>query len=331
MNLENNLIALARIVDDAMLTDLPSWLRDRSPRLLRRRVVGHFRDAQVLTTWPTRGSPRAAVALSWLEDSPFGTPVGRIHAVASPHDDEAMDALCQLLRDLPTRADWPLLMEPHWSLRAIVPTLVELGFGIDGLSLVGDVDTACARLSYAKKPNEGPAVVRAKTADFDAILALRHSCFQLEDNDQAWYVGTPSELVRKRALLERSSSQAWIVRDSHGVGAYLTVVRNRSSPLVERIASIDIAVRADLRGQGCLRALLTRALPAMRAQGLRYYAGVTARPQVLRMAQSLGRVPVRIMMRTAAPHLPQHFDSTYPFAVGTVTNDASTDAAVRRR
>lgn len=331
VNLEHSLSALGRIVDDAVFTDAPTWVRNASSRVHRRRVVAQFRDAQLLQTWPKSGAPRAALALSWHQQSAFGTPVGRLFVLASPDDRPALTALEDMLRALPRAHDWPILVEPHWSLRALTPALMDLGFGIDGLSLVGDIDATCARLVLSPKPRSAHTVLRASAADIDDLLALRHTCYQVEENDQAWFVGTPFELARKRDLLARASTSAWIIRDAYGVAASLTATPNRLSTLVDHIVSVDVAVRRDRRGEGCVRALLHQALPSLQRHGIRFYSGVSARPAILHVAQTMGRVPVRIMMRTGAPHTPAHFASTYAFSSDTVGVVGTDEAAVLRR
>lgn len=302
---------LHHLVDPLLLHETPTWLQRRSDKASRRRFGRLFQDAHALSVWPRRGEIRAALAVRQLPRQAFGFPASRVHLLASPADHEAVNALSRLIA-AQRFPDTELFCEPHWNLRAVVPSLQQAGFGIDGLSLAGDVFHALETIPQRAVP--APFTLRqGSNKDHDALLELRRTLFQAPDEAWRWYVGTESELTRKRARLAVTDSRFWLLEHQGQLCGYIHTAPNRNSYLGRSFAGLDVALSPEARGQGLLKVLMRTALEDLWKRGIYAYTGLSSRPEVLHVATQLARHPFRIAMRTGASLSEEYFAETYPF------------------
>lgn len=321
MSDQSLLHGLYQMADPLLLVDAPTWLRRSSDKATRRRLLRPFREAHDLQVWPRDGSPRAALAFSKLPDHAFGFEGARLHLAADPRDPRAVQALASMIRTYEAERRFPLFCEPVWSLRSLVPELQRIGLGVDGLSLVGDVLTSLEVLSRHRTKQGVRAcdhlgnecIVRRGTPDdVDAVLALRETLFQHPDEPWRWYVGRPADLARKRVRLSAEDSRLWVVEQQGVIGGYIHSAMHRHSFVIRHLAGIDVALAPNLRGFGLLKPLIRLALEDLWKRGIYAYSGLSSRPEVLRVAKQLERHPVRIAMRSGAPHDRTFFESSYP-------------------
>lgn len=274
-----------------------------------RRMARSMTRADELRVWPNPRTPRAVVALRRTQSAAFGGPVERVSLIADPIDDPAMRALPSLLALLPAPTLTPRLLEPMWSLRGVAEPLQELGYGIDGLSLLGDVQESVQRCAVDPRVPETRVL---NTRELDAMLELRRLVFHGDQSPWGWFIGQPQEHEhRRQRFLEAPAIGRTLHIEGETIGYFCALPNARA--MVPNAVGIELAIHPEFQGRGLGRQLMEAGLYELDRHSVRYYSGVSARPEVLRMARSFGRVPTRVMMRVGATTLADDFSAHYPF------------------
>ena len=206
--------------------------------------------------------------------------------------------------------------------RALVPTLYEVGLGIDALGLLGSTQTALDGLEQCQPMLEdlsglGLTVAPLEITRIDDVVALRERTFRAVP-EYCWFGANPGHLVTHRARLvsDINAPHAWfvILKDNALVGHFGSAV-TRNNPMWGTVGGLELYFDAELRGCGIARFAYYQTLAALRSHGAAIFKGITAQPPVMHLSQKMGRRLFEIHLRHTPSFQAEHFSMYLPNAV----------------
>jgi len=196
----------------------------------------------------------------------------------------------------------------------LVPTLYEVGLGIDALGLLGSTQSALEALDQHQPTTEdlralGCTVVPLDLTRIDDVVALRERTFKALP-EYCWFGANPGHLTAHRARLvsDIKTPHAWyvILKDSELVGHFGSAV-TLNNPMWGAVGGLELYFDAELRGRGIARFAYRHTLATLRAHGVLVFKGITAQPPVMHLSKMMGRRLFEIHLHNTPSFQPEHF------------------------
>lgn len=263
-------------------------------------------------TLMTHGPDRAPDAyVAWYRrdhDPGLGVPTARLCCDWSDEDGRAW--VFDVLRSHPEATAAPVLVMVDANRPQLRDQLIELGLGIDSISLTGRTEQGLDALGDPDVP-PGITIRPLETADIEPFLDLQEAVFSAEPQ-YCWFGGTPEfRDSTRRSLLEGRpdrTAHRWAVLDDRGLAGVFSCDHS-DNPMWGPMGGLYFCFHRRIRGLGLTRPAYRRQLGALHADGVPLYRGSTSQPPILAMARVLARRPNAWNMRRHTHFPPEHFAS----------------------
>lgn len=204
----------------------------------------------------------------------------------------------------------------------LIPTLYELGLGIDALGLIADTNEAMLSLQrrypHPSQPQAlGLTLEVLEQNALDDVIALRRRIFA-EVPQYCWFGANEGHLTFHRTRLETDIQRphAWFVLRKEGevVGHFGSAI-STENPIWGPIGGLELYFDPAIRGLGLANFAYRQTLETLSEGGARLFRGITAQPPVMHLGKKMGRRLFEIHLKHAPFFRPSHFE-TYLGAIG---------------
>ena len=198
----------------------------------------------------------------------------------------------------------------------LIPTLYELGLGIDALGLIADTNEAIMSLQrrhpYPSQPQAFELTLEVlKPNALDEVIALRQRTFA-EVPQYCWFGANEGHLTFHRSRLENDIQRphAWFVLRKEGevVGHFGSAI-STENPIWGPIGGLELYFDPAIRGLGLANFAYRHTLETLSEGGARLFRGITAQPPVMHLGKQMGRQLFEIHLKHAPFFRPSHFES----------------------
>ena len=246
----------------------------------------------------------------------FGVEGDELVIALSPDDSGALEWATQLILSLEWSKQRVTLGKISGYHQALIPTLYQVGMGIDALGLIGETQVALEQIQryYAVSNTLSSLGLTLATLDdstIDDVVSLRERCFKRAP-EYCWFGANPDHLIlhRERLASDIMGPHAWfvILKGKQLVGHFGSAV-TFGNPMWGPVGGLELYFDEDFRGMGIGKFAYQHTLSCLLKHGAQRFKGVTAQKSVMHLSRQMGRQLFEIHLRNDPFFPAEHFSS----------------------